>query len=352
MTTRVKDPAVPQPASAADLERARCIAECSAFTYAYLALRGDKSVLFSQGGHAFLMYGRQGRSWIAMGDPIGPEAEARELPRRFRDLSARSGGWCAFFEVRPQWRPLYADLGLVLTKLGEEARVDLAQFDLARPAFGKLRNACSRLLRNDCRFDILPHEAVPELLPALERVSRAWLAGKATREKGFSNASFDEHYLSRFPIALVRRAGEIVAFANLWLGAGKEELSVDLMRHVPEAPNGTMDFLFTELLLWGRQEGYRWFNFGMAPLAGLDAETQPLLWHRVGNFLFRHGEHFYNFQGLRHYKAKFQPVWTPLYLASPGGLALPAVLVDVAALIAGGLGGIVLKRCTDRERCG
>jgi phosphatidylglycerol lysyltransferase len=59
--------------------------------------------------------------------------------------------------------------------------------------------------------------------------------------------------------------------------------------------------------------------------------------------VYRHGEHFYNFQGLRQYKEKFDPVWTPRYLASPGGLALPAVLVDVAALMAGGLFGIVLE---------
>jgi len=67
------------------------------------------------------------------------------------------------------------------------------------------------------------------------------------------------------------------------------------------------------------------------------------LWQRFGNFVYRHGEHFYNFSGLRRYKQKFDPVWTPLYLASPGGIALPAILIDVTALIAGGLTGIVLK---------
>ncbi len=44
----------------------------------------------------------------------------------------------------------------------------------------------------------------------------------------------------------------------------------------------------------------------------------------------------YNFQGLRAYKEKFDPVWEPHYLAYPGGLALPRVLADVTALIAGG----------------
>jgi phosphatidylglycerol lysyltransferase len=116
------------------------------------------------------------------------------------------------------------------------------------------------------------------------------------------------------------------------------------MRHCPDAPNGTMDFLFIEVLLWGRAQGFRWFNFGVAPLSGLETQTDSPLWRRFGTLLYQHGEHFYNFRGLRYYKEKFAPVWTPRYLASPGGLALPMVLVDVTALVAGGVRGIVLKR--------
>lgn len=342
----------PQPAAAADLERARPIVERSAWTYANLVFRGDKAVLFSKAGNAFLMYGRMRRSWVAMGDPIGPEDEARELLWEFRDLCDRFDGWCVFFEVRPERLGLYVDLGLGLTQLGEEARIDLGRFSLEGAAHRDLRHARAKLTRSGLRFEILPRESVSAALPAAARVSDAWLAGKATREKGFSTASFDAGYLTYFPLAVVRRDGEMIAFANLWLGAGKQELSVDLMRHLPDAPNGTMDFLFTELLLWGQREGYRWFNFGMAPLSGLDAPARPPLWRRFGTFLFRHGEHFYNFRGLRRYKEKFDPVWTPLYLASPGGIALPAILVDVAALIAGGLTGIVLKqaRATEHRR--
>jgi phosphatidylglycerol lysyltransferase len=59
--------------------------------------------------------------------------------------------------------------------------------------------------------------------------------------------------------------------------------------------------------------------------------------------VFRHGEYFYNFQGLRQYKEKFAPQWEPKYLASPGGLAFPRILMNLAALISGGWKGIVTK---------
>ena len=81
----------------------------------------------------------------------------------------------------------------------------------------------------------------------------------------------------------------------------------------------------------------------MAPLSGLEQHPLAPAWHRVGNLVFRYGEHFYNFEGLRRYKAKFLPEWRPKYLASPGGLALPRVLIDVSSLISGGLKGLVAK---------
>jgi phosphatidylglycerol lysyltransferase len=339
---RHAQPALPA-ASEEEIARARPIIERSPNTYANLVLRGDKALLFSRSGNALLMYGRMRRSWIAMGDPIGSNEEARELAWQFRDRCDRHGAWPVFFEVGAANLDLYLDLGLALTKLGEEARVELAQFDLRGPARAGLRQGRARVLRQGCGFEILPREAVAQALPELERTSRDWLAAKATREKGFSNASFDVAYLRQFPVAVVKRGERLIAFANLWLGAGREELSVDLMRHAGDAPNGTMDFLFTELMLWGRQEGYRWFNFGMAPLSGLEERAGAPLWHRFGHLVYQYGEHFYNFRGLRQYKEKFHPVWSPRYLASPGGLALPAVLVDVTALIAGGFAGILAR---------
>jgi phosphatidylglycerol lysyltransferase len=146
-------------------------------------------------------------------------------------------------------------------------------------------------------------------------------------------------------MAVARRGvnGPIVAFANIWSSAGREELSVDLMRFTLEAPENVMEYLFIKLMLWGREEGYRWFNLGMAPLSGIERRRLATKWNRFAGVLFRHGEHFYNFQGLRRYKEKFDPVWEPRYLASPGGLVLPRILANVAALISGGLRGVVAK---------
>jgi phosphatidylglycerol lysyltransferase len=81
----------------------------------------------------------------------------------------------------------------------------------------------------------------------------------------------------------------------------------------------------------------------MAPLSGLGEYGSPFAWNRVGSLLFRHGEHFYNFQGLRHYKEKYGPVWEPRYIASPGGLNFPIALANVSALVSDGLTGALRR---------
>ena len=68
-----------------DLDRAAALANTSRRCNAFLALLGDKRILFHEQGAGFLMYGVHGRGWVAMGDPIAAEPDARrELAWRFR----------------------------------------------------------------------------------------------------------------------------------------------------------------------------------------------------------------------------------------------------------------------------
>jgi phosphatidylglycerol lysyltransferase len=177
----------------------------------------------------------------------------------------------------------------------------------------------------------------------LREVSDTWLADKHTRENRFSLGFFSEEYLRQFPAAVARQSGDIIAFANIWAGAEKEELSIDLMRYLPRAAHGLMDYLPANIMLWGRQQGYGWFNLGMAPLSRLENHPLRPVWNRVGGIIFRHGEHFHNFQGLREYKEKSDPVWTPKYMACPSGFAVPRVLTNLAVLISGGPIGLIAK---------
>jgi phosphatidylglycerol lysyltransferase len=324
---------IPVERLAGNVELAAKVVRQSPRTDAHLALLGDKSFLFNEEGTAFVMYAKQGRSWIAMGDPVGPASEQAELVWGFRELVDQYDGWPVFYQVEERCLPVYLDQGLTLLKLGEEARVPLPDFSLEGAERKPLRQAYHHGEREQLEFAVINQQQVRELLPELRRISDAWLVEKKTQEKGFSLGFFDELYLSRLSAAIVRRAGGIVAFANLWQGADREELSVDLMRYMPGAPAGVMEFLFIELMLWGRQQGYAWFNLGMAPLSGVDDRPLAPLWNRAVHLAYQFGDRFYSFEGLRKYKEKYHPVWRPKYLASPGGIALPNILRDLTTAI-------------------
>ena len=275
-------------------------------------------------------------------DPVGPPAEWQELVWRFLEQARAHGGRISFYQVRPQTLPLYLDAGLRVFKLGEYASVPLSGFSLEGKIRAPLRQALNRAEREGLTLELLDEREVEGHLTELRAISDDWLAEHRTAEKGFSLGSFNESYVARTSVAVVRQQGRTVAFATLMTTDLKAEVSVDLMRQLRDAPGGTMDFLFTRLLLHFQSQGFERFGLGMAPLSGM--ATHPLApgWHRVGRLLFAHGENFYNFQGLRAFKEKFAP-WEPRYLATPGGIAPLLVLADIAALISGGWRGVMTR---------
>ena len=327
-----------------DLEDASTVIASQTATYPNLVYLRDKAVLFDEPRSAFVMYAVQGRTWVALGDPVGRSDRWSTLIRMFLERCDDYGGTPVFYEVGKDQLHRYADFGLTFVKLGEEARVDLAAFSIDGGRAARYRQALRQLEKAGATFRIVEPAEVPAVVDQLRAVSDAWLQERSTAEKGFSLGFFDPDYLARFPVAVVERNGVIVAFANVWPGPQQFELSADLMRYGEDAPRDVMEAVFVSLLLWGKARGYRWFSLGMAPLSGFERSPVAPLWNRFGSFLFEHGGPFYNFQGLRAYKEKFHPIWDPKYLVYPGGFRLAQILADVSALIAGGYRRILLKR--------
>ena len=319
----------------------RLVAE-SEDTEANIALTGDKQFLLSEDENAFIAYADTGKSLISQGDPVGDPKAGTALIWALREKAYREGKRVAFYSVSPAYLPTYLDLGLSLLKIGEVARVDLRGFTLDGSKRKDLRQARNRAARDGFVFEVVPQADAQAILPNLKQISDAWLAQKQGEEKGFSLGAFTEDYMRNFDVAVLRNPdGKIVAFANLFRGANRHELSLDLMRYLPDAPHFAMDALFAEMMLWGAAEGFHWMSLGAAPFSGVENRELAPLWNRIGGFIYEHGEHFYRFEGLRAFKEKFDPVWTPNYLACPGGLAAPRILYEVNVLVSGGLRGLM-----------
>jgi phosphatidylglycerol lysyltransferase len=339
---RPSRPAAPSPGKD-DFEQVELLIANGHESNANLALLGDKQLMFNEDRTAFIMYQASGGSWVSMGDPVGPAVLCEPLAWEFLERCDGMAVSPVFYQVAPDNLSLYIDLGLTLSKLGEEARVPLRTFTLDGPARADLRQMHRRAARDGATFEIVPRRDVPGILPQLRAVSDAWLAEKQAGEKRFSLGYFDERYLSNFDCAVVRRGGAIVAFANLWRAGVETELSVDLMRYNEAAPKGVIDFMLVESMLWGKAQKYQWFSLGMAPLSGLEEHPLAPTWHKLGRMVQRYGETFYHFEGLRKYKEKFMPVWRPRYLAASGKFGVAGALLDVTSLVSGGVSKALKK---------
>lgn len=339
----VRRPTLPLP-DRAELARAREVyLQHGGGEFAHLTLMGDKRLFWAADHAAVIAYGTVRDRLVALGAPCGPQDAIERAILDFRRFADHQDRVPLFYEVLEPDLHRFHDLGFDLFKLGELATVPLREFSLAGKRWEDLRAAVNRAQREKLVFDIVEPPFDTALLDDLERVSEAWLADRNAAEKGFSLGRFDPEYFSWSPLALVRRGRELIAFANLQPPYGPNgSASVDLMRQVPDAPRGAMDFLFAQVMLWAQRQGYEQFSLGMAPLSNVGANPYARVNERLAALAFRYGNRLYNYQGLRRYKDKFKPEWTGAYLAYPRGLWVPGLLLDITALIAGGYRKVLL----------
>ncbi|BBD60437.1 hypothetical protein NIES2109_32340 [Nostoc sp. HK-01] len=319
------------PATSIERQKAKEIVEhygCSSL--AAFTLLSDKSYFFSPSGKSVIAYVPKGRGAIALGDPIGPIEDRKEVIVSFQQFCQRNDWYPAFYQTLPDDIDLYTSLGFRVLKIGEEAIVDLQNFTLQGKAGKNFRPSINRLTKLGYQVNFYQPPIANDLLHQLKPVSDEWLKMAQGSEKRFSLGWFDETYLRNCIIAVVHTPeGGIAAFTNVLPEYQLNEITIDMMRHRSTMENGMMDFLFTSLLQHFKEEGYDSFNFGLSALAGVGDNPESRRLEKVLHYLYEHLNHFYNFQGLHAYKDKFRPSWEPRYLVYPSLTALPNVVVGL-----------------------
>jgi phosphatidylglycerol lysyltransferase len=169
---------------AADLDAAGAIIAAHSSPTANLVYLRDKAVLFDADRKGFLMYGVQGRTWVALGDPVGPPERMAGLIRQFLERCDDFAGVPVFYEVSKDNLHQYADFGLAFVKLGEEARVDLTAFTLEGGRGARFRQVTRRLEKDGGTFRVIPAAEVAAVVEQLREVLRRLAQRKVGRGKG------------------------------------------------------------------------------------------------------------------------------------------------------------------------
>ena len=324
------------------------IARHGASTTPLMVANGDKSIFSTANG--LCLYRTIGPYLAVFADPVVTcAADRAAFLEALFDFASDVDRRPLFYQVSLDWIPLLHDRGYHFFKLGEEAIVPLDRVTEAGHAGKATRQVLRRAERDGVRFRILAPYEVAAVLPELRAISDDWLRAKGVTERQFSIGAFSDDYIASCRCAIIeqREPNRIIAFANLLEGPRREELSVDLMRSRSDGPR-VMDFLMTSLLLEAKRVGYQRFNLGMAPLASVGEQQGAHVRERLARLIFERGEHWYNFQGVRFYKQKFNPDWMPRYMAYQSAVEWPVASASVSALIAGGWGS-ALRPARDRR---
>jgi len=326
-----------------DILLAKKIIKKSSSTISSLSLLGDKMFIFSSNKKAFIMFGVQGRSWISMGDPVGDPDSVNELIWRFKERCDEYDGIPIFYEIKQSYLDHYIEAGLVFLKIGEEGKVKLSEFSTAGKENQGIRYSMNKLSKEGYNFEIIKKEQFENIFDELENISDLWLKYKHVKEKKFSLGYFTKGYLSNFDFAVIKKDGKIIAFCNIWETENKEELRIDLMRYKVDSPHGIMEYLLTNLMLFGKDSNYNYFNLGISPMSGFHYHSLSSKWDKACYYVYKYVENIYNFKGLRLYKEKFKPKWESVYIAIPYSLGMIPHLINIAILSGSGIKGIVSK---------
>jgi len=289
------------------------------------AMFEDKSYFFFR--ETVIAYAARHRGAIALGDPIGPPAQAAESILRFCDFCARNDWTPSFISTLPDNLKAYHAAGLDTVCIGYEAIVDLNVFTLEGSKNKGIRNTISHMERNGYQALIHLPPLDNRLISKLRDISNAWLAFHHGGEMHFSDGWFNDNYIQDNPVIVIYAPdGSTTAFANIIPVFAKNEVAIDLMRHYSGTEHGTMEYLFAKMLLWAKEKKYDTFSLGLSAIVSVGEKPDDPRVEQALHTLATQVSRFYNFKGLHDFKEKFHPQWEPRYLAYPGATSLPLVI--------------------------
>lgn len=298
------------------------------------ALFEDKSYFFYK--ETVIAYAVRNRGAMALGDPIGPSAEAADAILEFRKFCADNDWMPSFVSTLPDYLDAYRAAGLDAACIGFEAIVNLKDFSLEGSKNKGIRNTISHMERGGYRAEIHMPPLDNAMMTSLGAISDAWLTLHHGGEMHFSDGWFNDSYIRNNPVVVVHASdGAPIAFANLVPEYAKNEVSIDLMRHYAGVEHGTMEFLFAKMLQWASEQGYETFSLGLSAIVAVGEKPDDPRVEQALHTIATYASRFFNFRGLHDFKDKFHPSWEPRYLVYPGPASLPQVISTLLSVHSG-----------------
>jgi phosphatidylglycerol lysyltransferase len=298
-----------------------------------------------------IVYGEFGRVWLAAGDPLASLDEMAELAREFAAFAKRKNRMVAFVPTSTEFARLAIPNDFTAVKVGASPYFDLKNWNPRGDCAKKLRAGINQARRVGVEIEIISESVEESLKKETAQLCLNWLkCHRAATTFGWLVA-LDPFLHSEYKKYFAARVnGRLVGFLSASpIPARKAWYLEDVLRE-PDAPQGTSTLLVFEALAQLKAEGASLATLGTSPLAPdgpneLPAEHRKS--QRVLDVASRRLSAFYNFEGLRRFKAKFVPSWWESeYVLGQRSVTMPPRVghAIVRALVPGGLTQILTRQ--------
>ncbi|HUC90161.1 MAG TPA: phosphatidylglycerol lysyltransferase domain-containing protein [Patescibacteria group bacterium] len=282
----------------------------------------DKIYYFNAQHSAGLAYAVSRGIALVVGDPFGDKAAFPSLLRDFDDV-CRPNDWLpAYIHTEPEYAELYKQAGMTLQKIGEEAVLDIEQYDQNVKNSKYFRHIRNKFEKQGYKSEVLmpPHSTTE--LEQLQAISTNWLSQPGREERRFMMGNYSTAYMQECPVLVLRdESGAIKAFINQVKSFDPEEANFDLLRQTGDALGNSNDYVLMQFIEYAKASGFKRVNLGLCPLSGLSGrDEERSVIDSALSFLYANGDRFYSFSGLHRFKTKYQPQWSGRYIAYRGGI--------------------------------
>ena len=307
-----------------ELRLRRLLDENPADSLGYFALRRDKAVVFSRNGHAAVCYRTEAGVALASGDPVGPVDQWPGAIDAFLEV-AHTYGWVpAVVGTSEEGATTWNQAGLRAMRIGDEAIISPATFNLDDPDLKPVRHTVTKLRAMGYTTRVRRHEDInPQELHSLIDLTDKWRQNGD--ERGFSMA------LSRLGDPLDGRcvmveaiypddgprAGQTAGILSFtpW---GNDGLSLDVMRRdLDGADNGVTELMVAGLMAAGPEIGIRRVSMNFAVFReaieeGARVGASPV--RRLNRWLVLVASKWFQIEQLYRSNVKYKPSWQTRYL--------------------------------------
>ncbi|WP_170127348.1 phosphatidylglycerol lysyltransferase domain-containing protein [Kineococcus rhizosphaerae] len=299
----------------------------------YFNLRRDKTAVFAPNGRAAVVHRVVGGVSVASGDPVGNETSWPAAVEAWREQLAAHAWRPAVVGASEAGAAVYHRAGLQVLEVGDEAVLDVDAFSLEGRAVRGLRQAVNRARRGGTQVGVRRQQDVPD--SELLEIASAAVTWREGQERGFSMAlgRLGDPADPDLLVATARTAeGELLAVLT-FVPWGVHGVSLDLMRRNPQAPNGTVELVVTDVVAHARSAALQRISLNFAVFRSvfdrgsrLGAGPVLRLWYRVLVVFSR----TWQLEQLYRSNAKYQPRWVPRFLCFERTSDLPRIGLAVA----------------------